>query len=305
VVAGLVCINEIGLPTGVPMEVAILLAGAFAVHTLGQLLAALAIIVAADVLGTTVLFLASRTGGNWILDRVLAHVGRRGEETMRRWRSRLGGHDVGVVAVGRMLPLVRMYFSIGAGLLRVRLRDFLLGSTPGAVVWAGVPLVVGYVFRTEVDRVTLGLDRFDHLLFLVMPVFTLLVIVVWWVRRGGSTWGMLRRGRSALGLTIVASSIGYVTYLVSRHGAQLVRGVAAIGRPHLYLSPWLMLLAACVGALASVAFDDLRLTLRSREAHAPFPHVVVIEVATTLLWATLVLAVAGIIIDLHVQFASL
>ena len=302
-VAGLVFINEIGLPTGVPMEVAILLAGAFAVHSPGQLLAALLILVGADVLGTTVLFLASRTGGNWVLDRVLAHVGGRGEQTMRRWRDRFGGHDVAVVAVGRMLPLVRMYFSIGAGLLRVRPRDFWIGAAPGALAWAGSPLVLGYLFRSQVDRITLGYDRFDHWLFLVMPVFTLGVIVVWWVRRGRSTWGMLRRGRTALGLAIVAAAIGYVTYLISQHGAQLARSVAAVGRP--LLSPWLMLLAACIGALASVALDDLRLTLARREAHAPFPHAVAIEVATTLLWATLVLAVAGIMIGLHVQFAAL
>ena len=305
VVAGLVCINEIGVPTGVPMEAAILLAGAFAVHSPGQLVAALATIGAADVVGTTVLFLATRTGGNWVLDRVLAHVGRRGEETMRRWRERLGGHDVGAVAVGRSLPLVRMYFSIGAGLLRVRLVDFLAGAASGALVWVGVPLAAGYLFRTQVDHVTKMLDQFDSWLFLVMPVLTVGVVMIWWVRRGRSGWGMLRRGRTVLGLSIIGTAIGYATYLVSHHGVQLAHRVAATGRPHLYLSPWLMVLAACVGALASVAFDDLRLTLRKREAHAPFPHAVVVEVATTLLWATLVLAVAGIILSLHTQFGSL
>ena len=38
-----------------------------------------------------------------------------------------------------MLPMVRMYITIAAGLFRMRKRDFILGATPAALVWVGIP----------------------------------------------------------------------------------------------------------------------------------------------------------------------
>src|SRR5262249_13189385 len=62
-VALLVFITELGVPTGIPFEVALLLAGATAVHSLQGLVTAVAIVALADLAGTTTLFLIRRSGG--------------------------------------------------------------------------------------------------------------------------------------------------------------------------------------------------------------------------------------------------
>src|SRR5690606_25978829 len=113
-------------------ELALLIAGSYGVHSFSELVFAVTLIVVADMAGTTTLHLVARTGGSHLLNRILLKFGKRSEETIARWRARLGGRDIIAVAVGRMLPLVRMYISIGAGLLQIRLRDFLAGSLPGA-----------------------------------------------------------------------------------------------------------------------------------------------------------------------------
>ncbi|HUZ00056.1 MAG TPA: VTT domain-containing protein [Thermomicrobiaceae bacterium] len=196
-VAVLVMVNETGLPTGVPLELVVLLCGALVVHSLAGLLAALAALVAGDVLGTTAIYLLARVGGSRLLGRGLRRFSRRGEETLARWRERLGGHDRRLVFVGRSLPLVRMYVSIGAGLLRVPLRDFLLGAVPGAIVWAGTPLALGYLFRAGVDH---AVDDYAHLasyLVMVMPALAI-VAAVWWLRRQGAVAAPVPARRVAL-----------------------------------------------------------------------------------------------------------
>lgn len=186
-VAGLILVNEMGLPTGVPLELVVLLCGALAVHTLVGLLAALGALVAGDVLGTTAIYLLARLGGGRLLGHGLRRFTRHGEATLVRWRARLGGHDRQVVFAGRCLPLVRMYVSIGAGLLGVAPGDFLAGAAPGAVVWAGTPLALGFLFRTGVDRVV---DDYAHLtpyLLLVVPAATIVAAGCWLRHQIGTT----------------------------------------------------------------------------------------------------------------------
>jgi len=94
--------GEIGIPTGIPMEITLLLAGAYAVHSLPELLFGLALVTVADLSGTTLLHLVARTGGVRLLTRLLHRhaaqptggVGlppRRRKSTILRERSRSRG----------------------------------------------------------------------------------------------------------------------------------------------------------------------------------------------------------------------
>ncbi|HEX3721466.1 MAG TPA: VTT domain-containing protein, partial [Nitrolancea sp.] len=208
IVALLIFFGEVGLPTGIPAEIALLIAGSYGVHSIYGLIFAIALVVVADVAGTTTLHLVSRTGGSRLLNRLMNRFGKRSEETIGKWRGRLGGRDSAVVAVGRMLPLVRMYISIGAGLLQIRFRDFVGGAVIGALVWGGIPLSLGYFFRGNVQEFTKSYATFSHLIFVILPALSLSVLIMWWVRRGNTRWLKLRRGRSATG--IITSSVAVV-----------------------------------------------------------------------------------------------
>nr|PZN63295.1 MAG: hypothetical protein DIU58_11015 [Sphaerobacter thermophilus] len=303
IMALIVFLGELGMPTGVPIEVGLLLAGALAVHSVPELIFAVLLVTAADVLGGATLYFVARTGGVRLLDRILRRFGRRGEETVSRWRQRLGGRDVGVVAIGRSLPLVRMYVSIGSGLLRFRPRDFLIGGIPGGAIWSGTPIALGYLFRSDVHRLVTEYSKVSTWAFASMPALSATIALVWWIRRGHSTWVRLQRGRMVLSVVIAGVAAVFLVRTIALHGTALSAGMAAIGRP--LLTPWVLLLAGFAAALLNVALSDLMATLRRREVHAPFVRPVTAELATTVLWASLVLAVGAIMFGMHIHYPVL
>lgn len=83
-----------------------------------------------------------------------------------------------VVGVGRMVPGVRTYVSVPAGLSRMPLLPYLGYSALGTVVWTGALAVAGYV---------LG-DQFDQVQGVIAPIskvvlITLAVSAIIWVMR--------------------------------------------------------------------------------------------------------------------------
>ena len=173
-VALLIFVNELGVPTAFPAEIALLLTGAYAVDSPIMLVGASLLIAAADMAGATVLHLAVRAGGHRLAARFLPAHRPDDPAVLRSWRGRPGRRDAAVIAAVRSLPLVRMYGSIGAGLVRVRLRDFLLGAGGGALVWVGTPVTLGYLLRPRVHGMA---DRFaetSDALMLVLPAATVL-----------------------------------------------------------------------------------------------------------------------------------
>ena len=64
--------------------------------------------------------------------------------------GRFGG---AVVGVGRMLPTVRSIVSVPAGLLRMRLRSFLIWSTIGTAGWSAGLAVAGYALGRQFGEI--------------------------------------------------------------------------------------------------------------------------------------------------------
>jgi membrane protein DedA with SNARE-associated domain len=192
-VALMILLGELGLPTVVPTEVALVVVGSHSIRSLPALLAALGLIVVADLVGTTTLFLAVRARGVGLVRRLLGRPGADGEPVPARWQRRLGGRDAAVDFVGRLLPLARMPITIGVALLGTPLRRFLLGAAPSAVLWGGVPLVTGYVFRAHVHDVEARYESVVHVALVALPMVTLLTAAV---------WGVTHRGWSALGRAV-------------------------------------------------------------------------------------------------------
>jgi membrane protein DedA with SNARE-associated domain len=153
VVALIIFTGEIGLPTLVPGEIALLLAGSQLVHSWTALVAAALLFGTVDLVATSTIHVAARTGGNRLLRRALRLLQRdeeQHEEVIASWRRRLRGRDPLVVFVTRLIPVFRFYASITTGLIRIRIKDFLSGAAPAALLWAATPLALGYALRGEI-----------------------------------------------------------------------------------------------------------------------------------------------------------
>ena len=296
----MVFIGEIGIPTILPVEVALLVVGGTAVGSFPALLGGLLVLIAADLLGTTILYSVARTGGVGLLRRVAPRlVSEHDDGVMTRWRRRLGNRDVAVVFVTRLLPLVRMWATVSAGLLRFCLRDFLTGAAPAAALWAGTPLVVGFLFRDHVARLAARYTQASHLLTLVVPAVVVVVVLGWWVWRGGGLRARIRRGRSVFGIGAAVVCILYLARAVMASNQAMEQGSGAYAYPLFLL--WLIVLIGLAAALLVVAFADLR-TARRSEPHVPVSRLLLREAGTTLLWAVLVGLGGGIISVLEVRY---
>lgn len=162
-----------------PNEIVLLLAGAYAIHSPVGLVAGIAFVSLADIGGSTSLYWATRTGGVWLVDRILGKMGHDPEISLNRWRRRVGDRDVLVIVIGRMLPVVRMTVAVGAGLLRIPADDFVVGVIPGGFFWAGLPLALGFIFRAHVHQLIHAYHRFSHITLLLLPPLIALAIVFW------------------------------------------------------------------------------------------------------------------------------
>jgi membrane protein DedA with SNARE-associated domain len=183
VVALMVFMAEIGLPTFMSPKVALLIAGSVAVDSRPELIGSLALVTLANLLGSIVLHTAARTGGT----RLVARLNRRQPGSpgcaLTRWRDRLGGYDVAAVFVGRIIPLVRIYVTVASGLVQMRWRSFLLGAAPAALVWSGTPLLLGYCFRTSVHDFAASGSTASRLFFLAVPMIGVVLLAAWYLRR--------------------------------------------------------------------------------------------------------------------------
>lgn len=180
IAALLIFLTELGIPTGVPNEVVLVLAGSYAVHSSLEFGISLFVVTTADVLGTTSLYLLTRSGGHRLLRRL-----QRGERPPRHGRLRhfVHQHDIAVIIVARSLPLVRMSVAISAGLMRIKRKHYVFGVIPGAIVWAGTPFTLGYLFRDHVRSLIDQDEAVSQAVLLALPVVILVAVTIWLLHR--------------------------------------------------------------------------------------------------------------------------
>jgi membrane protein DedA with SNARE-associated domain len=170
-------VSAVGVPTGVPIHIILMLAGAYLVGSLPGLAVAILALALAELAGTLLLHVIARTGGVRLLKRMASDRQMRVQATFDRWRGRLGGRDIAAIAVLRLIPFVRMGATVGTGLLGIRLRDFAIGAAISAVIWTALPLSLGYAFRSNVTTLEGYYQNIIAALPMALGTASLIVIV--------------------------------------------------------------------------------------------------------------------------------
>ena len=183
IVALLLFAASLGIPTGVPVKLVVLLAGALCIGSPAMLVVAIIALAAAELAGATCLKWAADNGGNRLLDRFAKAGAPAMQERVQATHAKLGGRDIATVCLLRFVPGVRYWVALGAGLIGITTRDFLIGAVPASLFWVGGLLSVGYRFRNDLDQLEAQYQQILDWLPLVGLVAVVAVGMLWAVRR--------------------------------------------------------------------------------------------------------------------------
>jgi membrane protein DedA with SNARE-associated domain len=295
--------GELGLPTGIPAEIALLVVGAYGVHSPSGLIAGLLLIAAGDLLGTMTLFLAIRTGGVRLLSIIRRRAGAdpASDDVFTRLRRRLHGHDSLAVFFGRLLPLVRMPVTIWAGLARMPPRAFVAGAAPAGAIWAGLPIAIGYALRDHVHAIAERYTNASHVLIILSPAIGLIVAAVTWIRRGETPWSRLRRGRALVSFAIAAAT---VVYLATIAWDQIGRRPVPVMLPAPVLYFWLGALGVLAIALVGIAVVDFKRAKSLQQARRPGRDALLTESVLSSTWVGLVITIGSVILLIEHRYPA-
>jgi membrane protein DedA with SNARE-associated domain len=137
----------------------------------GHLNLALVIIIGslAELGGSYASYAVGRVGGRPLVHKLGRFVLVTESDVSRAERF-LEGRGAWAIPVGRMLPFVRAFISIVAGLVRVPAVRFGVLSLIGTVIYATVLSVIGYSLGSEWERISHGLSVLGYVLFAIVVV---------------------------------------------------------------------------------------------------------------------------------------
>lgn len=138
-------------------------------------------IVAAGVLGNVVGSLIAYGVGYYgrleVLDQNrFIHINRRHLETADRWFQR---HGSATVFFARMLPIIRTFISLPAGVARMPLGRFVLFTTAGCIPWVLMLAIIGRQVGDRWDQWKNHLHYADY----VIAALIIAAVVYWIIRR--------------------------------------------------------------------------------------------------------------------------
>lgn len=175
----LVFLQEIGVPNPVPNELVLILAGALTV--IGGLSFFLTFLTAviADVVGTTLLFTFFYFFEHLIMEKVSKWKGV--NEKLEGIKAKLLARGRWGIFLGRMMPYVRGYVSVAAGILNIPYQEFLPMVIFPAIIWTGGYVMLGHFLGAKWETVASFIGQYQ--LDLALVVVAVIVGVVLWRRR--------------------------------------------------------------------------------------------------------------------------
>ena len=137
----------------------------------GDLNLALVIIIGslAELAGSYASYAVGRVGGKPLVHKLGRYV-LVTESDVDRAERFMVGRGVWVVPVGRMLPFVRAFISVVAGLVRIPAGRFGVLSLIGTVIYATALSLAGYAAGSAWNRVSHGLTIVGYVLFAIVVI---------------------------------------------------------------------------------------------------------------------------------------
>ena len=159
---------------------------------------------AGEVVGAYIAWTIGRFGGRPFVDRYGRYVLVTGEDLDRAeaWYSR---HERFGVFGSRLLPVIRNFVALPAGVAEVPLLRFGILTAAGSLIWDGAMALIGYGIGHSYTRVMKGFSYAGYLLALVAVVAVVVVVRHRWQAYRRVTRGTASRRQPAPDPTATAS----------------------------------------------------------------------------------------------------
>lgn len=182
----LVFLQELGLPNPVPTELIILFGGYLSFAGVLSFPLVFLSAVAGDFIGTTILYLVFYLFGEYILSHKPKWLPI-SREKINKLGERISKKGRWGIYVGRLIPYLRGYASVAAGLLEIKPKVFIPAVIVPAVIWSGGYSILGRLL----GRYWLGAAQ----TIVTVEKGIVLVIAVLLVYFLGHFWFRLRKSR--------------------------------------------------------------------------------------------------------------
>ncbi|MCI8800867.1 DedA family protein [Acetatifactor muris] len=138
-------LNLPGFPAGIIMPLSGVMAARGNIHFFWVMV----ISVAAGLLGSLILYVLGRKGGDLFLKAYVRKFPKQKEvlEKNLEWIRKKGCMGV---FLGKLIPMIRTIVSIPAGVIRMDLMKYIISSTCGIIIWNFVFVGAGYVMGDQI-----------------------------------------------------------------------------------------------------------------------------------------------------------
>ena len=171
----LVFVQELGVPNPVTNEFVLLFSGYLASAGVLNLWLAILAAVSADCIGTIVLFAVFyRCGGA-----IMAHRPRwlpLSEDRIKRLARSIAERQRWGICVARLIPFLRGYASVAAGLLAIRPRVFIPAVIVSAITWSGGYVMAGRLLGPYWEQLARKIGRAESFVLLAVVLVVTTVI---------------------------------------------------------------------------------------------------------------------------------
>jgi len=173
---GLAILLETVVPP-IPSEVLLPLAGYLVQTGRESLVSVFLFATAGSVLGATLLYAIGRTLGPDRSRRVIGKLPLVDHEDVDRAFTWFEEHGRSAVLLGRLIPVVRSFISVPAGVTRMPLPQFLLYTTIGSALWNALLIGGGMLLGTQYRLVERYTGLLDYLIIAGVVVAVGLLVV--------------------------------------------------------------------------------------------------------------------------------
>ncbi len=161
----------------IPSEVVLPFSGFLAAAGTFHIGTVILVATAANVAGSLILYAIGRSGGRWLVERygryVFIHV-----HDLHRADQWYQKHGPATVFWSRLLPAVRTFSSLPAGVARMRIRYFVLYTTIGSAIWNGLLAWVGFKAGENWDLLHGYFQKFD-----IGIGAAIIILILWFIMR--------------------------------------------------------------------------------------------------------------------------